>query len=125
MGISTKDFEKMLREIEEKTGKFVSSAQVQDGKIVSYELAPFGPNDLVLNVWNCKGAIARAIRKDMGLEIKNIYEDDSDRFQNWCFRNCYIAGGSITTSGVYPIVIPIPNWLKTKIIAESLGRGKD
>jgi hypothetical protein len=105
-----------IEEIEKETGRFVSSAEIRDGKVVSYELAPFGPDELVLNVWNCKGSIART-EKNNGFRIKTIYEDDSDRFQNWCFRNCYIAGGSITTSGIYPIIITIPKWLKKKILS--------
>jgi len=127
MSLTYEELKKALAEIERQTGKFISSAEIKDGKIVSYVLASFGPNDLVLNVWDCRGSLCRAVsNEDGGFGLKTVYDDDgSQRFWNWCVRNCYKAGGAINMSGWYPVVIPIPNWLKTRLIAASLGKKEE
>jgi hypothetical protein len=125
MSLTNEDLSRMIDEIERQTGKFVSSAEIKDGKIVSYELASFGPNDLVLDVWNCVGKLCRAVSKDNSFKLKFLYYDDSRIFWNWCAKNCYRAGGAINMSGIYPVVIPIPNWLKTRLITESLGKKEE
>lgn len=96
--------------------RLISSKVFKDGEIVNIEYLDFLPDDLVLSVSNFHGSICRIVRKDdHSITLKPIYSSTSRRFRHWCVNNCDMVGGSITISGLYPIVNKFPKWLKNEI----------
>lgn len=120
------DINKETARIEKETGKFVASWLVDENGIKAVELMPYGPGDLILNVWNCCVRLARIVKSgDNGYTFIDALSPaayEREDAQDWLIEALDASGGFINRSGHYPIKIPIPDWLEIEIALTTLSR---
>lgn len=109
-----------IHEAERRAGRFLVRAQVDaEGTLSSAEFAEFGPGDLVLSVWNCQVELCLAQRTlSGGYTLEEVLPErdyENERVQRWLRRALEAAGGAITWSGHYPVVIRVPLWLQRRM----------
>jgi len=118
--------DKKLRQIEKETGKFVGSCDITPDGIKNIELLPYGPGDLVLDVWNCRIRLTRAAQTENGgyklTEVLSPAAYEREEVREWLYQALDTAGGFINRSGHYPLVVPVSKWLEPEIAIEALSR---
>ena len=112
--------------LEREAGKFVVHAEVVDGELRKVEYAPFGPGDLVIFVWNMRAHLAIASTKGArDLEFKYIdFPEESPKVEEWLWENVYAQGGAMNVSGLYTVVLPLPETVREAIKASLREKSK-
>jgi len=119
------DIQKEIARIETETGKFVGNCEVTPDGLKNVELLPYGPGDLILDVWNMKIRLLRAVRTEAGHSFTDVLSPadyEREGVQKWLEQALDACGGFINRSGHYPLVVPVPEWLEPEIAITALGR---
>jgi len=85
----------------------------------------YGPGDLVLDVWNMHIRLMRTVRTKTGHTFENVLSPaayERDDVQEWLQQTFDACDGSNNVSGLYPLVVPVPEWLEQEIAIAALGR---
>jgi hypothetical protein len=118
-----------MRGLETEAGRFIISANIDDaGELRDVLWASYGPGDLLLNVYNCSISLCRPVVPNGGYRLESVLrgEDyDKPRVARWLDSALRAAAGYINQSHHYPLVKPLPQWLKNLMVREErrLGRG--
>lgn len=119
------DINKEIARIEAETGKFVGNCEITPDGLKNVELLPYGPGDLILDVWNMKVRLLQAIRTEGGHGFTDVLSPaayEREDVQEWLEQALDACGGFINRSGHYPLVVPVPEWLEPEITIAALGR---
>jgi len=101
------------------------SEKIAPDGLKNVELLPYGPGDIILDVWNMKVRLLQAIRTEGGHGFTDVLSPAAyhrEDVQEWLEQALEAAGGFINRSGHYPLVVPIPEWLEPEITIAALGR---
>lgn len=115
---------KEITRIEEETGKFVGTCEITADGVKNVELLFYGPGDLVLDVWNFRIRLLRAIRTAGEQGFTNVLPPaayERNDVQDWLHQALDACDGAINMSGHYPLVVPVPEWLEPEITIAALG----
>ena len=109
-----------MRSMERNADRFIIAATVDEaGELTNVVWAEYGPRDLVLDVYNCSISLCRAVIDGGGFHLHPVLRDedyDKPRVAHWLDSALRAAGGYINRNGHYPLVKPVPQWLKALIV---------
>lgn len=113
-----KQLEELIKEIERKAGKYVAMRRFDENGITDVEFANIGPyDDYVINVWNCRAELCRQAEDWHFSSVDGLIPDSlREEYEAWLVANIDAQGGTISTSGIYRVVLGMP-----KPIADVLG----
>lgn len=110
-GVTHEELERAIAEAERVAGKYVVRCAITEDGVTDFEYANFGPGDTyVINVWNCRATLCRQ-RGHFDLEpveLAGLSAEEVAAVEDWLYDNVD-AQGSITVSGIYPIVVEPPD----------------